>query len=101
VYSKVAREVIREKLGDDLTMIVLVSDDQTLQLERLAKRALGKGDVSQEARKESEETMKQRTGGADEVEDDEPNTYAVKVTKAMTPEDVVEKILNLVKPNFN
>merc|ERR1719158_1835213 len=85
VYSKVAREVIRDKLGDDLTMVVLVSDDQTLQMERLAKRALGEGNTTQEARKESEESMKRRTGGGDAVEDDEPNTYAVKVTKAMTP----------------
>jgi len=101
VYSKVAREVIREKLGDDLTMVVLVSDDQNLQMERMAKRALGEGDVSKEARKESEETMKRRTGGGDEVEEDEPNTYAVKVTKAMTPEDVAEIVLNLVKPSCN
>ena len=101
VYSKVAREVIREKLGDDLTMVVLVSDDQTLQTERLAKRALGEGNTTQEARKESEESMKRRTGGGDAVEDDEPNTYAVKVTKAMTPEDVVEIVLSLVRKRFN
>jgi len=96
VYSKAAREFIRQKLGDDLTMVVLVSGEENLQMERLSNRALGAGEVSKEARKESEKTMRRFTGGGDEVEDDEPKTFAVKVTKTMTPEEVAKMVLNTI-----
>ena len=65
-------------------MIVLVSEDGDLQKERLSKRALGEGEVSKETKKESDETMQRQTGGAEEVDDTEPNTFEVKVTKAMS-----------------
>ena len=90
VYTKAAREVIRKKLGDGLTMIVLESGEENLQMERLSKRALGAGEVSKEAREESEKAMAKYTGGQESVEDDEENTFVIKITKAMTPEDVAK-----------
>jgi len=97
VYTKAAREVVREKLGDYLTMVVLVSEDTDLQKERLSKRALGEGEVGKEAKKEADETMQRQTGGAEEVDNTERNTLEVKVSKAMSPEDVADLVLNLVK----
>ena len=96
VYSKAAREVIRKKLGEDLTMIVLESGEEDLQKERLSKRALGAGEVSQEVKEESEKNCAQYTGGHEAVEDDEPNTFAIKVTKAMSPKDVAKLALELL-----
>jgi len=96
VYSKAAREVIRKKLGEDLTMIVLESGEEDLQKERLSKRALGAGEVSQEAKEASEKSYAQYTGGHEAVEDDEPNTFAIKVTKAMSPKDVAKLALELL-----
>lgn len=96
VYTKAAREVIRKKLGDGLTMIVLESGEENLQMERLSKRALGAGEVSKEAREESEKAMAKYTGGQESVEDDEENTFVIKITKAMTPEDVAKIALTFV-----
>eukprot|EP00091_Calanus_sinicus_P019412 TRINITY_DN4873_c0_g1_i1.p1 TRINITY_DN4873_c0_g1~~TRINITY_DN4873_c0_g1_i1.p1 ORF type:complete len:318 (-),score=83.98 TRINITY_DN4873_c0_g1_i1:72-1025(-) len=96
VYTKAAREVIRRRLGDDLTMIVLESGEENLQLERLSKRALGSGEVSKEAREGSEKALAKYTGRQESVEDDEENTFALKVTKAMTPEDVAKMALSHV-----
>ena len=96
VYSKASREVIRRKLGDDLTMIVLESGEENLQKERLSARYLGAGEVSKEAREESEKSMAKYTGGQDSVEDDEENTFVIKVTKSMSPEDVAKIALTFV-----
>jgi len=93
IYTKTAREVVRKRLGDDLTMIVL-EDGENIQVERLAARALGSGEISQEARKAAEERMATISGGHEAVEQDEVKTYAINVTKAMTPEDIARLVLN-------
>ena len=93
IYTRAAREVVRRRLGDDLTMIVL-EDGENIQVERLAARALGSGAVSQEARRAAEERMAKISGGHQPVEQDEIQTFAIKVTKRMTPEDVVRLVLN-------
>jgi len=94
VYTKAAREVIRNKLGDDLTIIVLESGEEDLQMERLAKRQLGEGEVSKEAKEAAKKKMANYTGGHEAVEDNEANTFVIKVTKAMTPEDVAKIALS-------
>jgi len=92
VYSKAAREIIRKRLGKDLTFVVLESGEEDLQVERMVKRALGDGEVTEEAKEDIKEKCAQRAGGHEHVEEDERNTFAIYVTKAMTPEDVVKKI---------
>ena len=96
VYTKAAREVVREKLGDDLTMIVLECGEDDIQIERLASRALGAGEVTKEAKKATEERCAKFAGGHEQVEEDEKNTFSIMVTKAMTPEDVVKIVLEKI-----
>ena len=37
-YTKAAREVVRNRLGDDLTMIVLECGEEDIQIEKLSSR---------------------------------------------------------------
>ena len=67
VYTRAARDIIRDRLGDDLTMVVLESGEENLQVERLAIRELGGREVSQEAREASENNMTKYTGGHKDV----------------------------------
>jgi len=92
VYTRAARDFIRKKLGDHLRMVILESGEDNLQKQRLAKRVLNLGseDPSQEAIEEAEKEVEKYVGGIEPVEDDEPQTFAIKVTKAMTPEDVAK-----------
>ena len=94
VYSKAARDTIRKRLGDDLIMVVLESREDDLQLERLAKRALGSGKVSKEVLEESKMKLSKLTGGQDKVEEDEPNTFVIMITNEMTPHDVAQQALS-------
>jgi len=97
VYSKAAREVIRNKLGEDLTIVVLESGEEDIQVERMAKRCLGSGEISEEAREEFKASCAKYVGGHEHVEDDELLTFAIYVTKAMTPEDVAKQALDLLQ----
>jgi len=92
VYTKAAREYIGKKLGADLTMVVLESGEENLQLDRLATRVLSLGaeDASQEAREAAEKQVAKSVGGIEPVEVGEQNTFAIKVTKTMTPDDVAK-----------
>ena len=56
VYTRYARQVIRDYFGDDLVFIALESGEEGLQVERLSSRRMGEGEVSKEAR----ETTKQK-----------------------------------------
>ena len=64
-------------------MVVLESGEEKLQVERLTIRELGERKLSQEAREASEKNMTKYTGGHEDVADDEPNTFVIKVTKVM------------------
>jgi len=96
VYTKAARDFIRKKLGDDLSMVVLESGEENLQLQRLATRVLNLGteECSQEAREAAEKTVEKYVGGIEPVDVGETNTFAIQVTKAMTPDDVAKIALN-------
>ena len=96
VYTKFARDVIRKNFGDELTIVGLEIGEEDLQVERLTKRMLGEGEVSQEARKETKQKMKKFSGGYENVGRDEPNTFVIKVTKSMSPKEVANTILELV-----
>ena len=78
-------------------MVVLESGEENLQVERLAIRELGGRKVSQVAREASEKTMTKYKGGHEDVEDDETNTFVIKVTKVMIPEDVAKTALNYLE----
>ena len=39
--------------------------------------------------------MKKYSGGYEEVGEEEQNTFVIKVTKSMTPEQVAEQVLRL------
>jgi len=93
VYTRYARQVIRDYFGDDLVFIVLGSGEEDLQVERLSSRMMGEGEVSKEARETTKQKMKKYSGGYEEVGDDEQNTFVIKVTKSMTPEQVAEQVL--------
>merc|ERR1712215_262646 len=85
--------LLGRSLGKDLTFVVLESGEEDLQVERMVKRALGDGEVTEEAKEDIKKKCAQRAGGHEHVEEDERNTFAIYVTKAMTPEDVVKKVL--------
>ena len=95
VYTRAARDFIRKKMGDDLTMIILQSGEEDLQRHRLATRVLdlGSEDYSQEAREAAEKQVSKMVGGMEPHEKDEPKTFAINVTKAMTPDDVAKQCL--------
>ena len=96
VYTKAAREVVRKRLGNDLKMIVLECGEEDIQIERLSSRALGTGEVTKEAKKAAKERCAKFAGGHEHVEDDEKNTFSIKVTKVMSPEDVVQIALKKI-----
>jgi hypothetical protein len=77
-------------MGADLILIVLESGETDLQIERLAKRALGKEKVTEESLEDSKKKMEAFSGFHETVEDDEPNTFKILVTKDMHPEDVAK-----------
>jgi len=99
VYTRAARDFIRNKLGDDLIMVVLESGEENLQLQRLANRFLNLGteEYSKEAREEAEKKVEKLVGGMEPVEKDEPRTFSIKVTKAMTPDIVAKEALSLLQ----
>ena len=88
VYTRTARDIIRNRMGDDLILIVLESGEDDLQIDRLARRALGEEEVTEEALDESKKKMEAFSGYHETVEDDEPNTFKIVVTKDMNPKDV-------------
>merc|ERR1711874_291821 len=88
VYTRTARDIIRRKMGKDLILVVLETEEKDLQVERLAKRSLGNEEVSEENMENAKKKVQDFLGRHDPVEDDEPNTFKVVVTKDMTAEDV-------------
>ena len=68
---------------------ILESGETDLQVERLARRALGKEKVTQESLEKSKHKMEGFLGFHETVEDDEPNTFKILVKQDMTPEDVL------------
>lgn len=95
VYTRAARDFIRNKMGEDLTMIMLESGEKDLQLHRLATRVLdlGSEEYTQEAREAAEKQVGKMVGGMEPYEKDEPKTFSINVTKAMTPDDVAKQSL--------
>ena len=83
----------RSKLGADLVFVVLEMDKE-LQMERLKNRENFGEDILQFFAKMGEMF--------DPATEDEENAIALKVTKELSPIDVVEKILtnDLIKNNY-
>jgi len=96
VYTRASRDFIRNKLGSDLTMVVLESAEKDLQLHRLATRVLDLGteEYSKEAREAAEKRVEKLVGGMEPVEKDEPRTFSIKITKAMTPDNVAKQVMS-------
>ena len=92
VYSRTARDIIREKMGDSLILVVLETEEEDLQIERLARRASKKEILTAEELESSKKKMSGFVGYHDTVEDDEPNTFKIVVTGDMTPKDVAKKV---------
>ena len=80
-----------------MAFVVLESGEDDLQVERMAKRRLGDGEITEEAKKEAREKSAEYAGGHEHVEEDEPNTFVIHVTKAMTPDDVAKKALQFLE----
>jgi len=93
VYTRAARDMIRRKIGDDLVLAVLESDETDLQVERLARRALGEGEVTEESLEDSKKKMEGFLGFHETVSKDEENTFKILVSKDMKPADVAKTVL--------
>jgi len=92
VYTRTARDIIRRKMGDGLVLVVLETEEEDLQIERLARRASRKERLTADELESSKKKVAGFVGYHDTVEDDEPNTFKVVVTGDMTAEDVVKKV---------
>ena len=68
------------------------TEEKDLQVDRLAKRTLGNEEVSEENMENAKKKNQGFLGGHETVEDDEPNTFKVLVTKDMTAEDVARMV---------
>ena len=90
VNTRRMRDLVRSRLGPDVTFVVLDMAWEDL-VERLTSR-------------HSEENMNRRTRmifrkfyeNCEPADDDEPSTVGVRLVRGDTPEEVVEKILDLV-----
>ena len=89
VYTKAAREMIRNKLGDCVLLVVLESGEEGMQLDRLAIRA---SELSREPIEESKKKMGAFTGYHESAEDHEPNTVKIQVLQSMTPDEVLGRV---------
>jgi len=92
VYSRTARDIIRRKMGADLILVVLETEEEDLQIERLARRAAKKERLTADELESSKKKVAGLVGHHDTVEEDEPNTFKVVVTGDMTPEDVAKEV---------
>ena len=92
VYTRSARDIVRRKMGDDLIIVVLETDEDDLQIERLAKRAAKKEGCTKDNLENSKKKMASFVGYHDTVEDDEPNTFKVLVSGDMSAENVAKKV---------
>jgi len=88
VQSKAWRDLIKAKLGPDLVFVVLDMDPEE-QIERIKVRHAGD--------EEMVELMSHLFTLCEPAQDDEENTLAVKVTGEMSREDVVKKIMEMIK----
>ena len=83
VFSRKQRDALRKILGTDLIFIVL-----NLTKEYQEKRIIGRHG-------KAIDTLTKMHALYEPAGDDEENTYNVKVTEDMSPEDVVQKILEI------
>ena len=90
VPTRKFRDVLREILGKDLVFILLSLKTETT-LERLKKRH-GDGEMA----KEITDVCIKLESFYELKESDEENTYNIMITNEMTPDDVNEKILEIV-----
>jgi len=63
VYTRMARQIIRDRMGENVILIALESGQECLQLERLAKRNLGSEEVTEEALENSKKIMEGKKVG--------------------------------------
>ena len=92
-YTRTARDIIRRKMGGDLILVVLETEQESLQIERLARRAANKEEMTEEELESSKNMVKGYVGCHDTVQEDEPNTFKVMVTADMTAADVANIVL--------
>ena len=90
VPTRNLRDVIRKSLGKDLIFIILSPKKETT-LERLTKRH-GEGEAAKAITDfcTKLESFYERKGPNEE------NTYDIEITNDMSPNDVIEKILDIV-----
>ena len=89
-FSRSQREMLRKILGPDLVFIVLNMTNEC-QMKRLAGRH---GDGQGE---EFTGYLTKMFEIYEPAENDEENAYNVKVTEDMTPDDVIQKVLEIVQ----
>jgi len=87
VLSRSMRDIIRENLGTGFVFVLLEMDGEDA-LERLANRHKGN--------EKAIEMLKKYQEKCEPAEDDEENVVTVKVTRDMSPQDVVLKTFQMI-----
>jgi len=87
VMNRGMRDVIRENLGSDFTFVLLEMNEED-SLDRISKRHDGD--------ERTIKALKKIQDACDSSQDDEENVVTVKVTQDMSPQDVVNKTLQLI-----
>merc|ERR1712179_463823 len=87
VLTRNMRDVIRENLGTGFVFVLLEMDGEDA-LERLTNRHKGN--------EKAIEMLKKYQERCEPAEDDEENVVTVKVTRDMSPQDVVHKTLQMI-----
>jgi len=89
VPTRVLRDHMRAKLGPDLIFVVLHMTKDDLEARLKARHGEEAGTII--------EYLTKANAMYERARKDEPNTLDVKVTQEMSPDDVVDKILDMLK----
>jgi len=87
-FTRALRDHIRSVLGPDLIFVILSMDEEEVR-KRVTARHHGEEQAS--------ELMEPINKLCEPIGDDEENAVSIRVTTDMTKEDVLQKILDLVK----
>jgi len=93
VYTRRARDLIRNILGNDVTFAILQIDNE-LQVERMCQRAVEQG---REVNEEMKGRLSRASKGFEEKQEDEEQSFEVIVNPDQEPSAIADSILQLLR----
>ena len=100
LYTKLARDIIKEKLGSIVTLVVLDMslEDQAKRMTEIALDVsnLSNDDIYDKMLKEKTNQIRIRRKGYEAILKTETNIIEIEITDAMSVDDVSNKIMNLI-----